>query len=186
MQYEEVLENGVYVKKYLGNKKKEGKLSDDEKSYYLVNRKVDKVIDGLFITNADGAAEKERLKEAGITHIINAATSMVNPFPDDFKYLKKEFPDTPDAPLLEVLDETVEFIHQALTTGGKVLVHCSQGISRSASIVIGYLIYAQKLPYAQAFMITATARPIIQPNYGFEQQLIKYQEKVLGNNIFTE
>jgi protein-tyrosine phosphatase len=81
--------------------------------------------------------------------------------------------------LLEYLDEFIAFIHKARESGGQVLVHCNQGVSRSASIVIAYLMYKDKVSYSQAYMIAAGARPSIKPNYGFEQQLQKYEQRLL-------
>jgi hypothetical protein len=40
--------------------------------------------------------------------------------------------------------------------------------------------YSQKVPYAQAILMTSQARPVIKPNYGFEQQLAKYEAKLFG------
>lgn len=47
---------------------------------------------------------------------------------------------------------------------------------------MAYLMKTQRIPYARAFEITAQARPQIRPNYGFEQQLAKYEAKVVINN----
>ena len=47
--------------------------------------------------------------------------------------------DTVNSNLLAVLPECVEFIQDAMEGGGKVMVHCLAGVSRSASCVIAYI-----------------------------------------------
>ncbi|KTG38377.1 hypothetical protein cypCar_00018056 [Cyprinus carpio] len=58
--------------------------------------------------------------------------------------------------------------------GGVVLVHCNAGVSRSASVVIGFLMSQEKMSFDEAFSAVKTARPYIQPNPGFMSQLKKY------------
>lgn len=48
--------------------------------------------------------------------------------------------DMPDADLLTHLEETTKFLRRGLEGGGAVLVHCYHGVSRSASIVLAYLL----------------------------------------------
>ena len=52
------------------------------------------------------------------------------------------------------------------------------GISRSASIVIAYLIKTQKLTCQEARELCQARRPIVQPNVGFLMQLEEWDEKV--------
>ena len=46
--------------------------------------------------------------------------------------------DVGHADLLIHLPSACQFIHQAVTAGGVVLVHCYQGLSRSAAVVTAY------------------------------------------------
>lgn len=58
---------------------------------------------------------------------------------DGIVYKRITLMDDDDANLLRHLDEAHEFITAALSTPSSVLVHCRAGISRSASVVISYL-----------------------------------------------
>lgn len=52
-----------------------------------------------------------------------------------------------------------------------MLVHCAQGISRSASVLIGYLMSREQLQYDAALAALQAVRPAVQPNPGFVLQL---------------
>ena len=67
------------------------------------------------------------------------------------------------------------FISLSLPAGG-VLVHCLAGVSRSATVVIGYLMWKNMLPFHQARRHVAAVRPWIRPNAGFQQQLLAFQD----------
>ena len=71
-------------------------------------------------------------------------------------------------------DATHAWIAKALSEGGVVLVHCRAGVSRSASIVIAYLMKELKLDFNTAYKLVLAARPIVSPNEGFEKQLRFY------------
>jgi Icc-related predicted phosphoesterase len=61
---------------------------------------------------------------------------------------------------------------------GNVLVHCEQGMSRSATIVIAYLMYSMDITYQQAHLLVKRARPFICPNDGFVEQLQIFEKRL--------
>ncbi|MEQ2194884.1 hypothetical protein XENOCAPTIV_004325 [Xenoophorus captivus] len=63
-----------------------------------------------------------------------------------------------------------EFIHKALTSGGRVLVHCTVGVSRSATLVLAYLMIRQNLTLVEAIRTVKDHRGVI-PNRGHSLQL---------------
>uniref|UniRef100_A0A8C7Y4E2 Dual specificity phosphatase 19b n=1 Tax=Oryzias sinensis TaxID=183150 RepID=A0A8C7Y4E2_9TELE len=58
---------------------------------------------------------------------------------------------------------------------GVVLVHCNAGVSRSPSVVIGYLMIREGLSFDDAFSQVKQARPSSRPNSGFYQQLQNFE-----------
>ena len=42
-------------------------------------------------------------------------------------------------------DDVAEFIDEALANGGKILVNCEMGMSRSSTCVLAYLMLRQKM-----------------------------------------
>ncbi len=55
--------------------------------------------------------------------------------------------------------------------GGCVLVHCSQGVSRSAALVIGYLMWKLGQPYDEVYQSVKAIRGVANPNIGFTCQV---------------
>lgn len=54
---------------------------------------------------------------------------------------------------------------------------CTAGVSRSATLVISYLIKVKRMPYKIAFDTVKRARVFIKPNVGFERALIAYAKE---------
>ena len=79
-------------------------------------------------------------------------------------------------------DRCADKIHQVHKSGGKTLVHCVAGVSRSASLCMAYLMKYQRMTLDQAYYHTKKRRPVIHPNQGFWKQLIEYERRLFGRN----
>ncbi len=66
-----------------------------------------------------------------------------------------------------IIDEVLPKIHQSIESGKTVGVHCYAGISRSATIVVAYLMKYENYKFEEAIQCVFEARPIIRPNIGF-------------------
>ncbi|GET86139.1 dual-specificity protein phosphatase, putative [Leishmania tarentolae] len=64
------------------------------------------------------------------------------------------------------------------STRPSVLVHCQKGRSRSATIVLAYLIYTNGWSVAEAMKYVGARRPCAEPNIGFMEELRKLQESL--------
>ncbi|BFG24093.1 hypothetical protein CerSpe_103670 [Prunus speciosa] len=62
--------------------------------------------------------------------------------------------------------------------GGRVFVHCCQGVSRSTSLVIAYLMWREGQSFDDAFQYVEAARGIADPNMGFACRLLQCQKRV--------
>ncbi|XP_016379949.1 dual specificity protein phosphatase 5-like [Sinocyclocheilus rhinocerous] len=65
--------------------------------------------------------------------------------------------------------------------GGKVLVHCEAGISRSPTICMAYIMKTQRLRLEQAFDVIRQRRAIISPNFSFMGQLLQFESEVVSS-----
>jgi protein-tyrosine phosphatase len=94
-------------------------------------------IGGKFYANS-----LENLQNDEITAILNMA-SECHPEPNVLKNIKhyKKIPlrDNIDQSFLDVIEEAYTFIDNCVCRGNSILVHCQEGISRSVSIVIAFL-----------------------------------------------
>jgi len=77
------------------------------------------------------------------------------------------------------LEQSIHFIHQYRVAGKNVVVHCAQGKSRSATVVIAYLMVVKNLTYLDALKIVQQKRPIALPNQGFEGQLKEFEKSTV-------
>ena len=147
----------------------------------MIRASFDEICKGLYISDTYAASNFTLLRDKKITHILICAVELSEYFPEDFIYKKLDLKDDFAFNISYFFDESFQFIHDARTQGGRVLVHCFQGKSRSASIVIAYLISEFKLSYRKALRKTRQAHPGTGPNIGFTEQL-----KAFGNKIKAE
>jgi protein-tyrosine phosphatase len=96
------------------------------------------IVEGLYLGNREAARDLRRLKQAGITHIVNCAVELPNYHQGEFVYLPLGLLD-PDPTLHRHFLEVFSFIDDARGQDGRVLVHCFAAISRSPSVVLAYL-----------------------------------------------
>jgi protein-tyrosine phosphatase len=128
----------------------------------------------LYISSYNATKNKSLLEKNKITHIINCAADFCeNVFESENKYTYLSFylKDHVSENIECIFYECIKFIENVKEKGGRVLVHCIQGISRSVTLVMAYLIYKNKLTYDKAFNIVQSKREISSPNFGFSIQL---------------
>ena len=78
--------------------------------------------------------------------------------------------------IIQHFDESNEFIQQAYKAGGKILIHCQAGVSRSATILAACLMKSKKIKRDEALEIIKRKRACIAPNDGFMEQLDLYYD----------
>ena len=98
----------------------------------------------LFLGSVFAATELETLEEKKITHILTMGSYMDPKFPEKFEYKIWEIDDDENANIKKYFQEGIEFIENALESGGCVFVHWAAGVSRSSTIVIAYLMKKMK------------------------------------------
>eukprot|EP00668_Euglena_longa_P043523 GGOE01057944.1.p2 GENE.GGOE01057944.1~~GGOE01057944.1.p2 ORF type:complete len:149 (-),score=25.88 GGOE01057944.1:524-970(-) len=107
--------------------------------------------------------------ERGVEYILNVGKEVDTPEAEEkgFHYLKLDLEDNADTPIGEYFQQTYMFIEEARAQSHKVLVHCRRGISRSATIVIAYVMRHNQKTFDEAFDYVKRKRDIINPNLGF-------------------
>lgn len=139
---------------------------------------VGEILPGLIMGSQDVAHNSELLDKFKVTHILNVASFVDNIYPEKFTYLSMDLRDLPDFPISKAFPEAIEFIEKAIQSGGCVLVHCNAGISRSATIVLAYLMKAKAMSLNDAFTYLRSKRPSSFPNSGFMIQLKTFEDSL--------
>ncbi|XP_037514448.1 uncharacterized protein LOC119390817 [Rhipicephalus sanguineus] len=133
------------------------------------------ILEYLYLGSEWNASNLEELKDKGVGHILNVTREIDNFYPGLFDYFNIRVYDDETTEMLKHWDKTYKYIAQAKEQGSKVLVHCKMGISRSASVVIAYVMKAYGWDLRQALDFVKTRRSCIKPNSGFLKQLETYQ-----------
>ncbi|TFK26244.1 phosphatases II [Coprinopsis marcescibilis] len=135
----------------------------------------------LYLSGYWPATNEEELRRLGITHVISAIEhrpAIPQSIPQENR-LQIFIADRPDANILDHLEESTKFIKNALAESetNKVLVHCFQGISRSATVVSAYLIATEGMEAHKSIARVQSLRNVVCPNLGFRLQLLQYSER---------
>jgi protein-tyrosine phosphatase len=87
-------------------------------------------------------------------------------------------------PYFRFFTRTNEFIDEAVSRRGIVVVNCVMGWSRSATVVAAYLMTKKGMTSAEALETIRSHRPI-RPNPGFLQQLANYENLLFKRLVWT-
>ncbi|XP_065495434.1 dual specificity protein phosphatase 13B-like isoform X2 [Caloenas nicobarica] len=124
------------------------------------------------------ARDKAQLSRMGISHVVDAAAGRfhIDTGPKFYKdlsvdYYGVEAEDNPNFDLSIYFYPVARYIRAALNSPrGKVLVHCAMGISRSATLVLAFLMICEDMSLTDAIQTVRSHRGVC-PNSGFLQQL---------------
>ncbi|XP_054886167.1 dual specificity protein phosphatase family protein [Poeciliopsis prolifica] len=145
---------------------------------------VDEVWPNLFIGNVAVAQNKNRLHKLSITHVLNAAHSKQGSIGDQSfygntcVYFGIPAEDSDHFDLSQYFKSATDFIHKGLKSkDGNVLVHCIMGVSRSATLVLAYLMLRHRFSLRDALTHVVKKRAIY-PNRNFLTLLLKLDEEL--------
>ncbi|MBN3270691.1 DUS2 phosphatase, partial [Polyodon spathula] len=133
----------------------------------------------LFLGSAHHSSRREVLQALSITAVLNVSSSCPNLFESELRYKSIPVEDSQAADISAWFPAAIDFIDSAKNSGGRVLVHCQAGISRSATICLAYLIWSRRVRLEEAFDFIKKRRGVISPNLGFMGQLLQFETDVL-------
>lgn len=148
----------------------------------------------VFISDFATATNAELLRKHGITHIVCCCPTAFD-MSKSARRLGKEsgidrleldaFEDSSNQSLDAPLAAALPFIESALASSAdnRVLVHCAQGVSRSCSVVMCWLIKQHEMTYDDALKLIKETRPICNPNTSFERQLRAIEARSRQNAV---
>ncbi|KDQ61300.1 hypothetical protein JAAARDRAFT_55974 [Jaapia argillacea MUCL 33604] len=151
---------------------------------------ISEILPRLYISDLTVAEDPKILSHLGITHVLSAMRGYVA-IPSSSSHPSFSLPlthaqipleDSPFSELAAHLPTSTQFLRDALRDpNSKVLVHCLQGVSRSASVVAAYLMATYGWTPAQAVGYIKSKRSVAEPNFGFISQLQEYADSLGGS-----
>jgi len=164
---------------------------------YVMGNEVSKITSGIHISNALPAKSQTKLTEHKITHIVSILPKASSRFENEgitYKLVRNLTDKGESADQLKkLLPEIIEFIHDARGNSKNngnsknrsdsenngdseknVLVHCLQGISRSVTFVVAYLMVVTNEPWDKVLDQVRVKRQQANPNPQFQRLLFEF------------
>ena len=130
------------------------------------------ILSGLYLSDYETASDPRWITANHVTHILSVDAK---PLPlDTYEGLQYKYVyalDMNSTYLLQHFNECITFIQSAREQGGTVLVHCTYGQSRSATVVLAYVMKALAMTCEDAMTLVMKLKPDIKPNPSFQKQL---------------
>ena len=142
---------------------------------------IDEITENIYLGNLCGAGDIDLLKKLGIKKVLSLLEEFGWPKyneSDNFIHKTINVHDFDQENIIKYFGECFNFIKG----DDKILVHCAAGASRSASVVIAYIMYIKKMSYKDALEFVRSKRFVVSPNFGFIDQLKLFEKLLVENN----
>ncbi|XP_061089434.1 uncharacterized protein LOC133123151 [Conger conger] len=141
------------------------------------NAALSPILPFLFLGNERDARDLELLLRLNVGFVVNVTTHLplYHLTTGLVRYKRLPATDSSKQNLRQYFEEVFEFIEEAHQGGRGVLVHCQAGVSRSATIVIAYLMKHTLMTMTDAYKYVKSRRPVVSPNLNFMGQLLEFE-----------
>ncbi|XP_053613411.1 dual specificity protein phosphatase 13B-like isoform X2 [Plodia interpunctella] len=153
---------------------------------------LNEVYPGLFVGDAVAAKDKAFLRRMGINYVLNTAEGKRYTQVDTdhlyyrdcpgLRYKGFQLMDLPSTDISKYFHIAANFIDEGISSGGRVLVHCFMGVSRSATCAIAFLMIKRGMTLTEALAAVRSRRDI-HPNEGFIRQLQQLDRELRVSRI---
>lgn len=144
---------------------------------FFNNTDLVEIFPNLYISNYSASTNYNLLKNLGIEEVLSINSFFNPPYPRDFHYHPFIAFDDFNQDITKFFNETSDIIYMALASKKKILVHCQAGRSRSASLILIFIINFftsttyQYLPFTS--LIAQSSNSIIFPYLDFWNKFIR-------------
>ncbi|AYV81453.1 MAG: putative dual specificity protein phosphatase 1B-like isoform X1 [Harvfovirus sp.] len=146
-----------------------------------------KITDFLFLSGATPAVTDAFLRVCDIRHIItlidlnNVIKSVRRTTKRlQIRHTSIKIVDVGTESLTEAFAVVFPILQAAEENKKAVLIHCAMGISRSASMVIMFLMKSRNWRFDQTLAYVENLRKQVNPNKGFKDQMIQFEKQLLN------
>ena len=168
---DEKYEDGYVIVERMRKKPLTESIYDHISAPFIKLTSIDNII---YLGNAYNAADYYYLKNFGITGIVNACNEISNYFEDDFEYFKIDILDINNSSIYKFFDPFITFVENILENDGKIMIHCYMGSSRSAILVVLYLIKYKSYTMDDSIHFITDKRNRVNINVTYIEELKKY------------
>lgn len=133
---------------------------------------VSQIVPHLYLTSLKSAEDRDILAKYSIDAILSIINFQLNVnCKESVRKYRISLRDLPHEDALNHFPHACEIIGHHLKLNQNVLVHCAVGVSRSASMILAYLMKHNQWTYFEALNFVRSKRPCVGPNQGFQMQL---------------
>lgn len=131
------------------------------------------IIDNIYLGSAYNAADFNWLRENNIGLIINMTNEISKYYPNDFEYSQFKISDDHTTHITDLVINGLDKINEYTKRENKnILVHCFMGSSRSATLVIYYLLKEKNMTIEEAIKFIKLKRYMVNPSKVFIDDLV--------------
>ena len=134
----------------------------------------------IFVSDAVAARDIALLGQFRIARILDLSGGPEYQTAEGVARVTVAIEDRVDASIIQVMDAAHGAIDEAVGADAPILVHCAVGASRSASVVIAWLMKRQRMTLARALNHCKARRNAVRPNNGFFRELRALDVELYG------
>ncbi|KAI8833540.1 Mkp-4, partial [Chytridium lagenaria] len=129
------------------------------------------ILPNLLLGSEQNASDVSILSRYNVKCVLNVAKEVTNPLLE-----AKALPwSHAESDLLTQFTRAFTYIDAAVSQNLPVLVACQQGVSRSASLVIAYVMATKRMTLEESYEYVKKCSPNVCPNVGFMAQLVEFE-----------
>ena len=153
---------------------------NQEYNFFNDSEDINQIDEKLWLGNLFASLNFQDLKKKGITKILTIMDGPLNDYNEQNGFINKkvEIHDLERENIIQYFGECLNFIKG----NQNVLVHCGAGVSRSATIVIAYIMWKYRMTFDDALLYVLEKRHVAWPNSGFKEQLRIFEKLLIQNN----
>jgi len=147
------------------------------------------ITENLYLGARPNRERVQELKGAGVTHVVSCLMvderSQMAFLQEDFHHLFLGVHDGMHQDIAETFSQFFDFAAAATASDpkAKLFVHCEVGVSRSATLVIAWLMKTEGMSFFDALCRVRSKRFQVLPNIGFASQLQRLEHELQPRSV---